>query len=203
METSSAAATLGERFERAVAALAATGVIESALLASRDGFPIAGRCTGVTNVEMFAAMHATALGAAEIAARRGREPGRELGRAHERPPVRLSRRHGLALRGRDRAARPGLSRRDGVDGRPRGPARSSITGKTIFLCFRKALSRSPRRRDAWPAASRSNLSKRRCAPDEAHRPLRRIRRRAREFRRAALPEPARALHGRRREGRRS
>src|SRR5687767_10446551 len=62
-----APATPQRVFERARQELEAQGLIEGALLISRDGFPLAGRAPGAENIEVFAAMHATALGAAEIA----------------------------------------------------------------------------------------------------------------------------------------
>lgn len=57
---------LRRRFEQAAAAQGAND-LEGALLVSRHGVPLAGSCPGVKDVEAFAAMHATALGAAEVA----------------------------------------------------------------------------------------------------------------------------------------
>ena len=54
------------RFEAAVAERGLEQ-LEGALLVSRHGVPLAGSCPGVKDVDAFAAMHATALGAAEVA----------------------------------------------------------------------------------------------------------------------------------------
>ena len=57
---------LRRKFDEAVARQLDTH-LEGALLVSRHGVPLAGSCPGVSDVEAFAAMHATALGAAEVA----------------------------------------------------------------------------------------------------------------------------------------
>jgi predicted regulator of Ras-like GTPase activity (Roadblock/LC7/MglB family) len=54
-------------FESAVQELRGRGLVEGAMLVSRDGFPLAGDCPGLGDREVFSAMHATALGAAQIA----------------------------------------------------------------------------------------------------------------------------------------
>jgi predicted regulator of Ras-like GTPase activity (Roadblock/LC7/MglB family) len=67
MATPASASSFRRIFERACHDIEARGVVEGALLISRDGFPLAGRAPGVDDPDVFAAMHATALGAAEVA----------------------------------------------------------------------------------------------------------------------------------------
>ena len=65
-------------FEKAVAELKRDRAIEGAILASRDGLLVANAWLPVPSPEVFCAMHAAALGAAELALRDGNTDGVSL-----------------------------------------------------------------------------------------------------------------------------
>lgn len=62
-------APLAAAFEEALVALRRETRVVGAMLVSRDGLPVLNECPGVAQPEAFGAMHAAALGAAEVALR--------------------------------------------------------------------------------------------------------------------------------------
>lgn len=67
---SGSASPVRRLFQRAWDDAQRTGSVRGALLATRDGFLVCADCPDVGDLEVFAAMHATALGAAELALHR-------------------------------------------------------------------------------------------------------------------------------------